>query len=153
MLSLSLRKARKISCQHSLHLMAVRTKIYNNNNNKKVSLKAGILYRKLKMKYFQFVGLCLSTVCLARLCQAPFLLQSLLWSSFIYISLCHSIHKEFSMTAPSHVLHSARPNSKTVLWWCMLSGIMITTPAVRSITLAPLTHTCQNLYNLSAGSR
>lgn len=57
--------------------MTVKNKKYNNDNNK-VKLKAGILDRKLKMKYFQFVELCLSTVCLARLCQAPFLLQSLL---------------------------------------------------------------------------
>lgn len=78
----SLWKACKISCQYSLYLMALRSKRCNNNNNNdnnnKVSLKAGTLDRKLKMKYFQFVGLCLSTVCLARLCQPLFLLQSLL---------------------------------------------------------------------------
>lgn len=139
-----------VSCQHSLYLIAVRTKMYN--NNEKVSLKAGILDRKLKMKYFQFVGLCLTTVCLARLCQAPFLLQSLLWSSFIYISLCHSIHKEFSMTAPSHVLHPAKPNFKSVLWWCALYEITIIPPAVWSITLTPLIHTHQNSYSLSHSS-
>lgn len=105
---ISLGKTCKVSCQHSFYLMAVKNKEYK-NNNKKVRLKAGILGRKLKMKYFQFVGLCLSTVCLDRLCQAPFLLQSLLWSSFIYISLCHRIRKDFSMTAPSHVLLSAKP--------------------------------------------